>query len=125
MEGGCTGRGDPQKGTGMKQSEAARAGVIRPQFRGSARWQDAFVRSAAPDEVVDWDAADPNLLLAAIVNWTRSGNAVTFGRTSDGGALSLTLLCGGERLKRYASSADDLAQLLEALAGAEAPQTGK
>lgn len=74
--------------------------------------------SDAPDQLIDWDAADPQQLLAAIVNWTRAGNAVTFGRTSDGGALSLTLLCGGERLKRYASNADDVAQLLRALAGA-------
>lgn len=105
----------------MKQNEAARAGAIRPQFRGRASWQDAFVLSNAPDEVIDWDAADPHQLLAAIVNWTRGGNAVTFGRTSDGGALSLTLLHDGERLKRYASNAEDLAQLLSALAGADAP----
>lgn len=106
----------------MKQKAAAQAGVIRPAFRRAPSWQDAFVISSAPDEVIDWDAADPHQLLAAIVNWTRSGNAVTFGRTSDGGALSLTLLCGGERLKRYASNAEDLAQLLTALAGAEAPE---
>lgn len=102
-----------------KRAKAAQAaGIIRPTFRRSANWQDAFVVSNAPDQLIDWDAADPHQLLAAIVNWTRAGNAVTFGRTSDGGALSLTLLCGGERLKRYASNADDLAQLLSALAGA-------
>lgn len=105
-----------------KAQAAARAGVIRPQFRRTARWQDAFLPPNDPAEVLDWDAADPHQLLAAIVNWTRSGNAVTLGRTSDGGALSLTLLCGGERLKRYASDATELELLLKALAGAEAPE---
>lgn len=100
-----------------KAMAAAQAGVIRPQFRNAARWQDAFVLSAAPDELIDWDAADPELLLRAVVNWTRAGNALTFGRTSDGGALSVTLLHGGERLKRYAGTADDLRDLLTAVAG--------
>lgn len=106
----------------MKQAQAARTGTVRPAFRGGQPWQDAFIVSDAPDQLIDWDAADPHQLLAAIVNWTRGGNAVTFGRTSDGGALSLTLLHGGERLKRYASNAEDLAQLLVALAGAETPE---
>lgn len=104
-----------------KARAAASAGITRPQFRSAPQWARAFEFAGGPDELIDWDAADPNQLLAAIVNWTRAGNAVTFGRTSDGGALSITLLCGGERLKRYATDAGELEQLLGAMTGADAP----
>lgn len=105
-----------------KAQAAARSGTIRPQFRKANYWTEIFMVAPDQGEVIDWDAADPHQLLAAIVNWTRGGNAVTLGRTSDGGALSLTLLAGGERLKKYAKDADELASLLKALGEAELPE---
>lgn len=68
-----------------------------------------------------WEWADPESLKAAISGWTRQGNAITFGRTSDGGALSISLLTGGKPFKLYAADADELEALLTRIAGIEAP----
>lgn len=44
---------------------------------------------------------DPEQLHAAIAAWTDQGHAITFGRTSDGGAVSVSLLAGGQRKSQY------------------------
>lgn len=45
-----------------------------------------------------------------------SGNAILFGITSDGGALSLTIYYGDERFREYLSSPEELQLFAEALA---------
>lgn len=44
-----------------------------------------------------------------------AGIGVTFSATSDGGAVSVTVYDGGERLRSYAASAEEFVELLEAL----------
>lgn len=63
----------------------------------------------------DWTHAHPDELAAAVVRWTDLGNAITFGRTSDGGAVSVTLLAGGQRHKLYAADEDALSAILTRL----------
>ncbi len=41
---------------------------------------------------------------------TATGDAITFGRTSDSGALSITILSGTDRHKLYFKTADDFHQ---------------
>lgn len=51
--------------------------------------------------------------LASVVE---CGAAVMVSRTSDGGAISLTLYLGSERYREYASTVDEVAELLRAFA---------
>lgn len=66
---------------------------------------------------ITWADADAGLLAGAIAHWTSGGHAITFGVTSDGGALSISLLSGGKPFKLYASDPDELASLLERIGG--------
>lgn len=50
-----------------------------------------------------------------IIAVVRGGGAIMFGVTSDGGALCLTLLDGGERHKEYLHTADEILYALEAI----------
>lgn len=52
---------------------------------------------------------------------TGCGDAVTFGRTTDGGALSVTVLSGAERIKQYATTPGEAEQLLDEIIAACGP----
>lgn len=54
---------------------------------------------------VSWEEVDGRLIKAAIVAASEDGCAIIFSKTSDGGALSLTLLAGNDRHKKYGKSA--------------------
>lgn len=62
--------------------------------------------------------ADVAGVLAVVDAIMAAGDAVIFGATSDGGAVSVTLLQGRERLKRYAADVRELEQLVADLARA-------
>lgn len=48
---------------------------------------------------------------------TSNGDAILIARTSDGGAVALTLLEGDDRHKLYATSQDELDRIFEELSG--------
>lgn len=48
-----------------------------------------------------WEEVDGRLIKAAIVAASEDGCALIFGKTSDGGALSFTLLHSGPAIKKY------------------------
>lgn len=56
------------------------------------------------------------LLADALDLWIECGYAITLSRTSDGGAIGLSLMAGDWRKKYYAAHADELTELLERLA---------
>lgn len=60
---------------------------------------------------VSWEEVDGRALKAAVTAATEDGCALILSKTSDGGALSVTLLAGAQRHKKYAKSA----QLAESL----------
>ncbi len=60
-------------------------------------------------------ALDPNLLQDAIESVTADGDMISFTRTSDGGALCITITTGGERYKQYASTDAELNDLINSL----------
>jgi len=63
--------------------------------------------------LASWEDADQEELWRTITEIVNAGDAVTLGRTRDGGALSLVILSGDERIRRYARGADELAALLK------------
>jgi hypothetical protein len=60
-----------------------------------------------PRQTVEWDSVPNQLLRDAICAVTGRGAAIMLSRTSDGGALSITVLDGGERIKEYPRDADE------------------
>lgn len=74
---------------------------------------DALSAVRAESNRFTWAVCDPGLLAEAVTTWTDQGNAITFGLTSDGGAVSVTMLAGGDRRKFYASSLEELEDLLK------------
>lgn len=69
-------------------------------------------RGPSPAELASWEDADQEQLWRTVTEIVNAGDAVTLGRTRDGGALSLVILSGEERIRRYARGAEELAELL-------------
>ncbi len=59
-----------------------------------------------------WEDAEPDDLWRTVTAIVNAGDAVTLGRTRDGGALSLTILSGDERIRRYARGDVEVKELL-------------
>lgn len=57
---------------------------------------------------VSWASAGADTLKTFIATLTESGSAVMFGRTSDGGALSLLVLAGNDKYREYITVASDI-----------------
>jgi hypothetical protein len=64
---------------------------------------------------------DGDLLRECVERVTNRGDAVLFGRTSDGGALSVQILTGGKAEKFYVTDASELLELLQGLIAAVTP----
>lgn len=68
---------------------------------------------------ISWADIDATRLHAYIVAVTEAGCAPVFGRTTNGGALSLVVLAGEQKPKEYANDAPDcyavMAEILEVL----------
>jgi len=64
----------------------------------------------------DWLAVDPAILQRCVAAVTASGGAIMFGRTSDGGAFSLVVLRGNEKIKEYPHTAEACHEMLDAIA---------
>jgi len=58
-----------------------------------------------PASYVSWEEVDGRALKAALVATSEDGCALILGKTSDGGALSLTLLNPGKPVKKWFKSA--------------------
>lgn len=65
---------------------------------------------------VSFAQVEAQLLVDALQNWTSRGYAITLSRTSDGGAISISLLAGEWRKKLYAGHPDELTSILERVA---------
>lgn len=60
-----------------------------------------------PRQTVGWDSVSNQILRDAICAVTGRGAAIMLSRTSDGGALSITVLDGSERIKEYPRDSDE------------------
>lgn len=61
----------------------------------------------------DWGACMPELLASVVVAVSRVGGLASFGRTSDQGALSVTIFLDGERTTVYIKPSEDVDAELE------------
>lgn len=66
-------------------------------------------------EAVTWGQVEANVISLFIDAVSRAGNACIFGKTQDGGALSLVVLTQYEKIKEYPHNAEDATDLLIAL----------
>src|SRR5689334_15004130 len=73
--------------------------------------------SQRPRSSVDWDQIDQSRIGLLVHAVTKPGAAIMFGRTSDGGALSVTVLDGDNRIREWPRSAEDFEALFAWLVG--------
>jgi hypothetical protein len=65
-----------------------------------------------PRSTVSWSEVDNQLLRDAIVSICDNGAAVIFGKTTDGGALSITVLDGNDKIREWPHSIEDVENTL-------------
>ena len=87
-----------------RQAGTAKSG--RDYSRGSPAYEHRSV---------SYGDSDPAGLQGAIESITLSGDAVLFGRTSDGGALVVRVLSGGKSYVHYPTTSEALNELLTEL----------
>lgn len=66
----------------------------------------------APADVASWEDAEPETLWRTVQEVTNLGDAVMFGKTRDGGAVVVIIMSNDDRLKYYATGAEEIATLL-------------
>lgn len=86
----------------------------------NTKYSKAMGRKTA-SENIRWSQVAGPLIKECIGFVTASGDAITFGRTTDGGALSVTILSGSERLKQYATTPHEAEGLLQAIIDSQDP----
>jgi hypothetical protein len=73
------------------------------------------VNGSGSGRALSYGQIDGNLLRDCVEAITAAGDAILFGRTSDGGALSLHVLSNGSTIKLYPADASMLQESLESL----------
>jgi hypothetical protein len=93
----------------------------RPSVGPGAGRYDRVASSASHKAVATWEEADPDTVWRTICEVTEAGDALTFSRTRDGGAVTLTVLSGDQRVRQYATGAEEIAELLQLVREAAQP----
>lgn len=75
----------------------------------------AFRPNKKAEEAVDWAYIDALTIATCISAITMAGGALMLGRTSDGGAYSVCVLVGNDKLKEYPHSKVECEELLVSL----------
>ena len=60
-----------------------------------------------PRAIVSWSEIDNQVLRDAIVSVCDNGAAIILGKTTDGGALSITVLDGNDKIREWPHSIED------------------
>lgn len=90
-----------------KRSAKAQAGISK--YAGGSKAGN----SSTP---IGWDEVDAVALAALVAAVTNAGDALILGRTSDGGALSLTILSGNDKHREYLSDPEKANNTIRQLA---------
>jgi hypothetical protein len=85
-----------------------------PKSGSQGRYGAVF--SGVSSGSVSYSEVEPTLLSRCVQAVTNAGDAITFGRTSDGGAYYVGVLADGKVDKRYLDSGESLEDLLRSLA---------
>ena len=80
---------------------------------GAATRYGSVGANSSRAELASWEDADAEELWRTVTAIVNAGDAVTLGRTRDGGALSLVILSGDDRIRRYARGEDETRELLQ------------
>lgn len=78
----------------------------------------AALHGKSADRGLSYGQVSGDLLSEAVQRVTERGDAILFGRTTDGGALSVHILAGGEASKFYVTDGSELMELLTGLIAA-------
>lgn len=83
--------------------------------RGSTNNRGRLAAFASKREsgTADWGGCDPGWIQAVVVGITRLGGAVTYSRSRDGGAYSVTLMLDGDKQTLWFNGDADLDHELE------------
>lgn len=96
----------------------------RRRKKKPAQTQHALSGFGVPDRpatAIGWDECNPEVVCAVVLAVTRLSGAVLFGRSRDGGALSLTVMLDDERKTVWFANEDTLdAELIEVITYFEA-----
>jgi hypothetical protein len=79
-----------------------------PRERWSSERKDGARNSRRQRRTISWSASGSETLRTFIDVLTTNGCAVMFGRTTDGGALSLLVLAGNDKLREYITIESDI-----------------
>jgi hypothetical protein len=83
-----------------RQAEAL-VRTARPRPRAVQSPFSFLADTPADSEPVSLATVDAETFRDALAVWTSLGHAITIGRTSDGGAIAITLLASGHRTSKY------------------------
>lgn len=73
--------------------------------------------TARPRRTIDWDEIPQDRIGLLVHAVTHAGAAIMLGRTSDGGALSVTVLDGENRIREWPNSVEEFDSLFSWLVG--------
>lgn len=76
----------------------------------------ASLKNSRTNSAITWGDAHDSLVASVIESVTEAGCLISFGRTSDGGALSLAVVTDGVPVKFYAASREELGDILAGIA---------
>lgn len=98
----------------MSNSDEKKSPVLRPNFRKDN--QSGLERAVAQREGrrkkgLSWGELDTNEVGRFVARICDAGNGLVLGKTSDGGALSITVLDGTTKIKEYPNTVEDFEDL--------------
>jgi hypothetical protein len=68
------------------------------------------------DEPISWNSITSGTIASLVQSATAIGGCAILGTTSDGGALSVTVIVGDDRIREYPRTDDEVAELARQLA---------
>jgi uncharacterized protein YcgI (DUF1989 family) len=86
--------------------------VGKPAGGGAGRY-GSLGADKPSTEMASWEDADQEEIWRTIIAVTNAGDGITLSKTRDGGALSIVLLSGDQRVRLYARGADEVSERLK------------
>lgn len=85
----------------MSVAKEAHAAKQSSKTKKSAGRYSGTATKRRTSQSIGWDECDAVAIAALVAAVTNAGDAVLFSRTSDGGALSLTIMTDGDKHREY------------------------
>lgn len=93
-------------------------GPVRPMRRPPHQSAFGFMATAAgPGEAFPVEQIDHETLAGAVSRWVLQGYAISFGLSSDGFALGVHLIVGGDKRTRWCKDVPDAEDFLSSIPG--------